>query len=300
LTCGRGRCRIRRHPAAVAERAMAAVIAILNQKGGVGKTTTAINLSACLAALGQDVLLVDCDPQAHCTRGLGVHPTESFPETTIYDVLCAGAEVRDSVVPSGQERLYLLPSSIDLAGAEVELVSAIAREGRLKRALDPVLDSYDCILLDTPPSLGLLTLNCLTAADWVLVPVQCEFYALASLPALNDTVRLVAQHLNPNLRLLGVVLTMFDARTRLSHDVAQEVERHFGPRLFETVIPRSVRLSEAPGYGQPITAYDPEGKGAQAYQQLAQEVLARQEPVIETEPPAPAAVTLTEAETPES
>lgn len=249
---------------------MAQVTAILNQKGGVGKTTTAINLGACLAAEGKRVLIVDMDPQANCTNGLGMQPADG---KTVYDVLCDNGVIADAVRPTAFNHLFLVPSTIDLAGAEVELVTAIARESRLREALRPVLTEYDYVLLDTPPSLGLLTLNCLTSAQWVLIPIQCEYYALQGLAQLGRTVQLVERHLNPGLRLMGVVLTMFDGRTRLSREVAERVRERFGARVFQAVIPRSVRLSEAPSYGQPIIAYDPGSRGAEAYTQLAKEVI---------------------------
>jgi chromosome partitioning protein len=250
---------------------LAKVAAILNQKGGVGKTTTAINLGACLAAAGKRVLAVDMDPQGNCTSGLGLNGVEG---TTVYDILCDNASVADAIHLTCVERLSLVPSTIDLAGAEVELVTAIARESRLRDAILPVLADYDYVLLDTPPSLGLLTINCLTCADWVLIPIQCEFYALQGLAQLGRTVQLVERHLNPSLRLMGVVLTMFDGRTKLSRQVAEAVRERFGARVFATMIPRSVRLSEAPSYGQPIIMYDPGSRGAEAYTELAKEVIA--------------------------
>ncbi|UCH35126.1 MAG: ParA family protein [Armatimonadota bacterium] len=250
---------------------MAQVTAILNQKGGVGKTTTAINLGACLAAEAKRVLVVDMDPQANCTSGLGVDASEG---KTSYDIMSDNVGAAEAIRPTATERLFVVPSTIDLAGAEVELVAAIARESRLREALLPVLPEYDYVLLDTPPSLGLLTVNCLTSAHWVLIPIQCEYYALQGLAQLRRTVQLVERHLNPALRLMGVLLTMFDGRTRLSREVVDHVRSHFAERVFETVIPRSVRLSEAPSYGQPIIAYDPGSKGAEAYTQLAKEVIA--------------------------
>ena len=246
------------------------VTAILNQKGGVGKTTTAINLGACLAAAGRRVLMVDVDPQANCTSGLGMAGADG---KTVYDVLVDGAAVGDVVRATGVERMWLVPSTIDLAGAEIELVTAIAREARLREALRPVVEDYDFVLLDTPPSLGLLTINCLASARWVLIPIQCEYYALEGLAQLGRTVQLVERHLNPGLRLMGVVLTMFDGRTKLSREVADRVREQFGARVFESVIPRTVRLSEAPSYGQPIIVYDPGSKGAEAYIELAKEVM---------------------------
>jgi len=250
--------------------ALAHVTAILNQKGGVGKTTTAINLGACVAGEGRRVLVIDMDPQANCTSGLGI---EGADGQTIYNVLCDSAAMADAVRATAAERLFVVPSTIDLAGAEVELVTAIARESRLREALRPVLAGYDYILLDTPPSLGLLTVNCLTGANWVLIPIQCEYYALQGLAQLGRTVQLVERHLNPGLKLMGVLLTMFDGRTKLSREVADRVREQFGARVFQTVIPRSVRLSEAPSYGQPIIAYDASSKGAEAYAQLAKEVI---------------------------
>lgn len=249
---------------------MAQVTAILNQKGGVGKTTTAINLAACLAVEGKRVLVVDMDPQGNCTSGLGLEGVEG---RTVYDILCDGVPVTEAIRPTSVERLSVVPSTIDLAGAEVELVTAIARESRLRDALRGVLGEYDYILLDTPPSLGLLTINCLTSANWVLIPIQCEYYALKGLAQLGHTVQLVERHLNPGLRLMGVVLTMFDGRTRLSREVAEQVRQRFGARVFEAIIPRSVRLSEAPSSGQPIIVYDPGSRGAEAYTQLAKEVM---------------------------
>jgi chromosome partitioning protein len=250
--------------------ATAQVTAILNQKGGVGKTTTAINLGACLAVAGRRVLVVDMDPQANCTSGLGMGSADG---KTIYDVLVDGVDMAEAVRPTQVEGLAAVTSTIDLAGAEVELVTAIARESRLREALRGVSDHFDYILLDTPPSLGLLTVNCLTGARWVLIPIQCEYYALEGLAQLGRTVGLVERHLNPGLRLMGVVLTMFDGRTKLSREVAERVRERFGARVFEAVIPRSVRLSESPSYGQPIIVYDASSKGAEAYTELAKEVM---------------------------
>jgi chromosome partitioning protein len=250
---------------------MSLIIALANQKGGVGKTTTAINLGAYLAQLGSRVLLVDMDPQANATAGLGMR---AFPGRSGYDVLIGAVPVANVVRASVQPGLSLLPSSPDLAGADIELVPMMAREYRLKQALAPVADAYDFILIDCPPSLGLLTLNALAAADEVIVPVQCEYLALEGLGQLMQTLELVRRNLNPGLRLRGLILTMFDGRTNLSSDVAGEVRKHF-PNTFNVVIPRSVRLSEAPSHGLPISAYDPNSRGAEAYRELAEEVLAQ-------------------------
>ncbi len=247
---------------------MSAIIAIANQKGGVGKTTTAVNLGAALATRGRDVLLVDLDPQANATSGLGVEPQPP----TIYDVLLNDTPAGEAITETGVERLRLLPSTDDLAGAEVELVPAMAREQRLRRALAPVASGFDFVLIDCAPSLGLLTLNALTAADEVIVPVQCEYLALEGLGHLTRTLDLVRQNLNPALRLRGLLLTMYDGRTNLSRQVAKEVRSHF-ERTFRTVIPRSVRLSEAPSYGQPIAQYDPASRASRAYEALAAEVM---------------------------
>ncbi len=247
------------------------VIAIANQKGGVGKTTTSVNLSACLADLGKKVLLVDLDPQGNSTSGFGFDKTKI--KQSIYDVLVNDAPVEGVILQTKIENLCLLPATIQLAGAEIELVSIMSRETKLKRVLDKIKYNYDYIIIDCPPSLGLLTINSLTAANSVLVPIQCEFYALEGLSQLMNTITLVQKNLNPALSLEGVVLTMFDARTNLSIQVVDEVKNHFRHKVYQTIIPRNVRLSEAPSHGQPITRYDPKSKGAEVYIDLAKEVI---------------------------
>lgn len=251
----------------------ATVVCVANQKGGVGKTTTAISLASGMALLGARVLAIDLDPQGNASTGLGVRIDEGDPST--YGVLVDGEPVEDAIRPTEIDRLDLLPSSLDLAGAEVELVPAFSREHRLERALGDVRGRYDVILVDCPPSLGLLTINALVAADQVLVPIQCEYYALEGLSQLLRTVELVEANLNRGLEVGGVVLTMFDARTNLSQQVADEVRNHFGDLTYSTVIPRSVRLSEAPSFGQPIALYDPSSRGARAYNRLSREVTQR-------------------------
>ncbi|MGI6649491.1 MAG: ParA family protein [Bacillota bacterium] len=250
---------------------MGRVIAIANQKGGVGKTTTAVNLGACLAQAGKKVLIIDIDPQGNATSGLGIN--RKTLEHCIYDVLINGIGIEEVMFSTNVNNLQIVPATLQLAGAEIELVSLIAREGKLKRALEKVKDKYDYILIDCPPSLGLLTLNALAASDRLLIPIQCEYYALEGLGQLMHTVQLVRKHLNPNLDLEGVLLTMFDARTNLSIQVVEEVKEFFKDKVFSSVIPRNVRLSEAPSYGQPIILYDGRSRGAEMYNELAGEVI---------------------------
>lgn len=252
---------------------LAHVITIANQKGGVGKTTTAVSLSAALAQAGQRALLVDLDPQGNATSGVGVRGTNV--EHTIYDVLIGGVPMEDAVEPTSIRNLFVVAATIDLAGAEIELVSLMSREARLRRSLESIRDDFDFIIIDCPPSLGLLTVNALTAADGVLVPIQCEYYALEGLGALRRNTDLVQANLNPSLDIVGFVLTMHDGRTRLSQQVVDEVTAHFGDKVFRTRIPRSVRLAEAPSYGQPITVFDPGSRGAVAYHRLAKEMIER-------------------------
>ncbi|SFA49790.1 chromosome partitioning protein [Anoxybacillus pushchinoensis] len=248
------------------------IIAIANQKGGVGKTTTAVNLSACLAHMGKKTLLVDIDPQGNATSGIGVEKHEI--EQCAYDLLVEEVDVRQVIRPTNIERLHIIPATIQLAGAEIELVPIVSREVRLQKALSPVKDIYDFIIIDCPPSLGLLTINALTSADTVLIPVQCEYYALEGLSQLLNTIRLVQKHLNSNLRIEGVLLTMFDARTNLGIQVIQEVKKYFREKVYETIIPRNVRLSEAPSHGKPIILYDAKSRGAEVYADFAKEVIA--------------------------
>lgn len=249
------------------------VFAIINQKGGVGKSTTAINLAAALGERGKQVLLIDLDPQGNSSSGLGVE--KNRVENCIYDVLLNEVKVEDVIIPDVTEGLDLVPATINLAGAEVELVSEMARENRLKDTVGSLRGKYDYILIDCPPSLGLLTINALVAADKLLIPIQCEFYALEGVTKLLDSMKRVKSMLNPSLDIFGVLLTMYDGRTTLSRQVAEEVRRYFGKTVFETVIPRTVKLSEAPSFGQPITEYDPTGKGAESYINLAKEVISR-------------------------
>nr|WP_216366133.1 MULTISPECIES: AAA family ATPase [Anoxybacillus] len=248
------------------------IIAIANQKGGVGKTTTAVNLSACLAHMGKKTLLVDVDPQGNATSGIGVEKHDI--EQCAYDLLVEEVDVRQVIRPTNIERLHIIPATIQLAGAEIELVPIVSREVRLQKALNPIKDVYDFIIIDCPPSLGLLTINALTSADTVLIPVQCEYYALEGLSQLLNTIRLVQKHLNSNLRIEGVLLTMFDARTNLGIQVIQEVKKYFREKVYETIIPRNVRLSEAPSHGKPIILYDAKSRGAEVYADFAKEVIA--------------------------
>ena len=247
------------------------IIAIANQKGGVGKTTTTINLGAAIAESGKKVLIVDLDPQSNTTTGLGVSTKDL--NSSIYQVIIEENTASETIVSVGIKNLYLLPSNLELAGAEIELVTAFSREQRLTRALDEVVNDYDFIIIDCPPALGLLTVNALCFANEVIVPIQCEYYALEGLGQLVGNVDLVKANLNPDLEISKIVLVMYDSRTKISKQVADEVREHFGERVCNQIIPRSVRLSEAPSYGQPITVFDPTSRGAVAYKELAREVL---------------------------
>ena len=249
------------------------VMAIINQKGGVGKSTTAINLSAALGEMGKQVLLVDLDPQGNSSSGLGIE--KSRVEHCVYDVLLNDVPVEDVIIPDVCEGLDVIPATINLAGAEVELVAEMARENRLRDSVGSLRGKYDYVFIDCPPSLGLLTVNALVAADKLLIPIQCEFYALEGVTKLLDSMKRVKTRLNPSLDIFGVLLTMYDGRTTLSKQVVEEVRNYFGKLVFDTLIPRTVKLSEAPSFGQPITQYDPSGKGAQSYVDLAKEVINR-------------------------
>lgn len=252
---------------------MGKVIAIANQKGGVGKTTTAVNLSACLGKQGKKVLLIDIDPQGNTTSGLGVDPRAV--ETSIYDCIINDVPMSEVIIDTGFDNLWICPSNIDLAGAELELVMKENREYVLKNSIGEIEDRFDFIFIDCPPALGLITLNSFSAADSVLVPIQCEYYALEGLSQLTNTIKMVKKSLNPELALEGVLLTMFDARTNLSIQVVDEVKKFFREKVYTSVIPRNVRLSEAPSYGQPIIEYDKHSKGAEMYTCLAEEVIER-------------------------
>jgi chromosome partitioning protein len=250
---------------------MGKIMAVANQKGGVGKTTTAINLASCLAAAEKRTLLIDIDPQANSSSGLGVYPGDN--DLTIYEVFIERARIADVIAPTALPYLNLLPSHMRLAGAEVELVPMMAREHKLKQALNPIVNDYDYIIVDCPPSLGLLTLNTLTAADSVLIPIQCEYYALEGMGQLLNSISLVQRHLNPDLQIEGVLLTMFDGRLNLSRQVADETRRYFPDKVYHTTICRNVRLSEAPSFGKPIILYDILSTGAQNYISLAKEII---------------------------
>jgi len=251
-------------------RALPRVIAVANQKGGVGKTTTAINLGACLAELGLRTLVVDLDPQGNASTGLGLNIRDLH--LSMYDVLLADARMEDCIEATSVKNLFVAPSSLDLAGAEIELVSVMNREQRLKTAIGQVVGDYDYVLIDCPPSLGLLTVNGLAAASEVLVPIQCEYYALEGLGQLLRNVELVQRNLNPTLEVSTIVLVMYDSRTTLAADVAKEVRSHFSDKVAKVMIPRTVRLSEAPSFGLPITSFDPKSRGAKSYRLLAAEI----------------------------
>ena len=251
---------------------MGKVIAVANQKGGVGKTTTAVNLATILAKKGKRVILIDADPQGNATSGLGIDKDEL--ESSTYDLLIDEVDIISTLQDTCVKTLKICPSNVNLAGAEVELVSQMSREQRLKEKLDPIRDEIDFVIIDCPPSLGLITLNAFTAANSVLIPVQCEYFALEGLGQLINTINLVKKHLNKDLEIEGAVLTMYDVRTNLSNQVVREVKRYFDDKVYKTVIPRNVKLSEAPSFGMPISLYDPKSKGARCYEKLTREVLA--------------------------
>lgn len=253
---------------------MGRIISIANQKGGVGKTTTAVNVSAILAKRGKKVMLIDADPQGNASSGLGL---EKETENSLYDVLINDVDLESTLQDTTIKTLKVCPSNMNLAGAEVELVSQMSREQRLKEKLDVIKDDFDFIIIDCPPSLGLITLNAFTASDSVLIPVQCEYFALEGLGQLLNTINLVKKHLNKSLEVEGAVLTMYDMRTNLSNQVVKEVKRYFEDKVYKTVIPRNIKLSEAPSYGMPITLYDPKSKGARAYEKLAREIMKNEE-----------------------
>ncbi|MFC0234416.1 ParA family protein [Vagococcus entomophilus] len=253
---------------------MARIISVANQKGGVGKTTTTVNLGACLAFLGSKVLLIDIDAQGNATSGIGIRKSDVSKD--VYDVLVNEYPIADVIHHTTRENLDIVPATIQLAGAEIELTPMMARESRLKSAIKDVEPLYDYILIDCPPSLGHLTINAFTASDSILIPVQCEYYALEGLSQLLNTVRLVQKHFNPELRIEGVLLTMYDARTNLGSEVVEDVRKYFRERVYDTIIPRNVRLSEAPSHGLSIIDYDPRSRGAEVYQALAKEVLANE------------------------
>ncbi len=253
---------------------MGKVVSIANQKGGVGKTTTSVNLSTILAKKGKKVLMIDADPQGNASSGVGI---DKDVEESVYDILINDTEIEKVAKKTNIKNLSICPSNINLAGAEVELVSMMSREYRLKEKLDPIKDNYDYIIIDCPPSLGLVTLNAFTASDSVLIPVQCEYYALEGLGQLINTINLVKKHLNKNIEIEGALLTMYDIRTNLSNQVVKEVKKYFNDKVYKNVIPRNVKLSEAPSYGMPITIYDPRSKGAKSYEKFAKEFLKNNE-----------------------
>ena len=250
---------------------MTKVLAITNQKGGVGKTTTAVNLCTSIALYKSKTLLIDIDPQGNASTGIGLDKIKV--KRCIYDVLINQAPVKEIILPTQVKNLDILPSTIQLAGAEIELVNYISRENKLKNAIKPIIDDYNYIIIDCPPSLGLLTLNSLTAADAVIIPIQCEYYALEGIGQLLNTINLVRENLNSSLEIEGILLTMYDSRTNLSRDVAKEVQKYFTGKIFKAVVPRNVRVSEAPSYGKPVVLYDAKSKGAIAYKKLAREVI---------------------------
>ncbi|MEN8247528.1 MAG: AAA family ATPase [Bacteroidota bacterium] len=254
---------------------MSKIIAIANQKGGVGKTTTAINVAASLAALEKKTLIVDADPQANSASGIGINPRAI--ETSIYECMVDGADIKHAIVETEIDYLHLIPSNIDLVGAEVEMINLENREEKMRQSLTPIRDDYDYIIIDCSPSLGLITVNAMTAADTVLIPVQCEYFALEGLGKLLNTIKIIQTRLNPELEIEGILLTMYDVRLRLSNQVVEEVRQHFQDIVFDTIIPRNVRLSEAPSFGLPVLAHDADSTGAISYLNLAREVIEKNE-----------------------